>query len=127
MPWASLCSSLSSCCRALCDHPRNLDDNQLKALAEKGGVVGITFVPFFIADRDPTLDGLIDHIEHAIAVAGIDHVGLGSDFDGGGDLVQDATLLPQITAGLSDRGYDDAALEKFLGLNWLRVFRHVVG
>lgn len=116
-----------NCCRALCDHPRNLHDEQLKALAEKGGVVGITFVPFFVADSDPTLDGLLDHIEHAIAVAGINHVGLGSDFDGGGDLIQDATLLPQITAGLSDRGYDDAALEKFLGLNWLRVFGQVVG
>ena len=116
-----------NCCRALCDHPRNLHDEQLKALAEKGGVVGITFVPFFVADRHPTLDGLLDHIEHAISVAGIDHVGLGSDFDGGGDLVQDATLLPQITTGLLARGYDEAALEKFLGLNWLRVFRHVVG
>ncbi len=116
-----------NCCRALCDHPRNLHDEQLKALSEKGGVVGITFVPLFVADRHPTLDRLLDHIEHAIAVAGIDHVGLGSDFDGGGDLVRDATLLPQITAGLLARGYDEVALEKFLGLNWLRVFRHVVG
>ena len=116
-----------NCCRALCDHPRNLHDEQLRALAEKGGVVGITFVPLFVADSHPTLDGLLDHIEHAIAVAGIDHVGLGSDFDGGGDLVRDATLFPQITAGLSARGYDEVALEKFLGLNWLRVFRHVVG
>ena len=116
-----------NCCRALCDHPRNLHDEQLKALAEKGGVVGITFVPFFVSDEAPTLEGLLDHIEHAISVAGIDHVGLGSDFDGGGELVQDATILPQITEGLSARGYDEGALEKFLGLNWLRVFRDVVG
>jgi len=84
-------------------------------------------VPFFVSDEAPTLEGLLDHIEHAISVAGIDHVGLGSDFDGGGELVQDATILPQITEGLSARGYDEGALEKFLGLNWLRVFRDVVG
>ncbi len=116
-----------NCCRALCDHPRNLRDEQLKALAEQGGVVGITFVPFFVAESEPTLEKLLDHIEHAIAVAGIDHVGLGSDFDGGGDLVKDATALPVITDGLAARGYDEASLEKFLGLNWLRAFRAVAG
>ena len=116
-----------NCCRALCDHPRNLRDDQLKALAEGGGVVGITFVPFFVSDSKPSFEGLLDHIEHAIEVAGIDHVGLGSDFDGGGDLIKDATVLPQITAGLAARGYDDEALEKFLGLNWLRVFAQVAG
>ena len=83
-----------SCCRALCDHPRNLRDEQLRALAEKGGIVAITFVPDFIDAHNPTFDGLLDHIEHAVAVAGIDHVGLGSDFDGGGLIVEDATCLP---------------------------------
>lgn len=116
-----------NCCRALCDHPRNLSDEQLKAIAEKNGVVGITFVPFFVADKDPNMEKLLDHIEHAIQVAGIDHVGLGSDFDGGGNLVKDATLLPEITAGLAARGYGEEALEKFLGLNHLRVFADVAG
>ncbi len=115
-----------NCCRALCDHPRNLYDEQLKALAEKDGVVGITFVPSFI-DANPNIEKLLDHIEHAITVAGIDHVGLGSDFDGGGDLVKDATALPEITAGLAARGYDAEALGKFLGQNYLRLFRAVVG
>ncbi len=116
-----------NCCRALCDHPRNLSDEQLRAVAEKNGVVGITFVPFFVADQDPSMEKLLDHIEHAIGVAGLDHVGLGSDFDGGGDLVKDATVLPEITAGLAARGYDAEALEKFLGLNHLRVFAAVAG
>ena len=116
-----------NCCRALCDHPRNLSDEQLKAIAEKNGVVGITFVPSFVAERDPNMEKLLDHIEHAIQVAGVDHVGLGSDFDGGGDLVKDATILPEITAGLAARGYDAEALEKFLGLNHLRVFEAVAG
>jgi len=116
-----------NCCRALCDHPRNLSDEQLKAIAEKNGVVGITFVPHFVSEQEPNLEKLLDHIEHAIAVAGIDHVGLGSDFDGGGNLVQDATVLPEITAGLAARGYEEEALEKFLGLNHLRVFGAVAG
>ena len=116
-----------SCCRALCDHPRNLRDEQLQALVEKGGVVGITFVPAFIAATEPTLAGLLDHIDHAVSIAGIDHVGLGSDFDGGGDLVQDATCLPEITVGLAARGYAEADIRKILGGNQLRLLQQVIG
>ena len=116
-----------SCCRALCDHPRNLRDEQLQALAEKGGVVGITFVPAFIAATEPALAGLLDHIDHAVSIAGIDHVGLGSDFDGGGKLVQDATHLPEITIGLADRGYAEADIRKILGDNQLRLLQRVIG
>ncbi len=116
-----------SCCRALCDHPRNLHDEQLAALAEKGGVVGITFVPFFIAVQNPTLSDLLDHLDHAVSVAGIDHVGLGSDFDGGGDLVADATQLPEITVGLAARGYCEIDIRKILGGNQLRLLKQVIG
>ena len=116
-----------SCCRALCDHPRNLHDEQLAALAEKGGVVGITFVPFFIAVQNPTLSDLLDHLDHAVSVAGIDHVGLGSDFDGGGDLVADATQLPEITVGLAARGYSEIDIRKILGGNQLRLLKQVIG
>ena len=116
-----------SCCRALCDHPRNLRDEQLRALAEKGGVVAITFVPDFIDPHNPTFDRLLDHIEHAVAVAGVDHVGLGSDFDGGGLLLADATCLPDIAVGLALRGYADADIRKILGANQLRFLQQVIG
>ena len=116
-----------SCCRALCDHPRNLRDDQLRALAEKGGVVAITFVPDFIDAHNPTFRGLLDHIEHAVAVAGIDHVGLGSDFDGGGLLLEDATCLPDIAVGLAKRGYAEADIRKILGANQLRFLQQVIG
>ena len=116
-----------SCCRALCDHPRNLGDEQLRALAEKGGVVAITFVPDFIDAHNPTFSGLLNHIEHAVAVAGIDHVGLGSDFDGGGLLLADATCLPDIAVGLAARGYAEADIRKILGANQLRLLQQVIG
>ena len=107
--------------------PRNLRDEQLRALAEKGGVVAITFVPDFIDAHNPTFDGLLDHIEHAVAVAGIDHVGLGSDFDGGGLLLEDATCLPDIAVGLANRGYAEADVRKILGANQLRFLQQVIG
>ncbi len=116
-----------SCCKAVCDHPRNLDDEQLKAIAQLGGVVGITFVPDFIHPSAPTMALLLDHIDHAVQMAGIDHVGLGSDFDGGGDFIRDASQLPGITAGLLERGYAPEAIQQILGGNHLRLFRTVCG
>ncbi len=116
-----------SCCRALCGHVRNLTDEQLVELAGSGGVVALTFVPEFIHDSAPTIDGLIDHIEHAIQHAGIDHVALGSDFDGGGTLVEDALVYPQITELLSQRGLSDGDLAKVLGANHLRILTQVIG
>jgi membrane dipeptidase len=123
-----------SCCAALCDHPRNLTDDQLRALAQNGGVVGITFVPGFVDPAwrpsdwpaRPSLEQLLDHVDHAVEVAGIDHVGIGSDFDGGGSVLSDATEFPRITAGLVERGYSAAAIRKILGENHLRVFRAAV-
>lgn len=114
-------------CRALCNHPRNLDDHQIEAVAATGGVVAITFVPKFVCATSPTLDRLLDHIDHAITVAGPAHVGLGSDFDGGGTLIPHAGEYPCITAGMLDRGYDDAVIRGVLGENHLRVFRAVCG
>jgi membrane dipeptidase len=110
-----------SACAALCPHPRNLTDTQLRALAQQGGVVAITFVPDFLDATQPTLARLVDHIAHALDVAGPEHVGLGSDFDGGGTLLRDATELPQITQGLLDRGCDPAAVRLVLGENLLRA------
>ena len=82
---------------------------------------------FFISSTEATLAGLLDHIEHAVSVAGIDHVGLGSDFDGGGDLLTDATQLPEITAGLAARNYTEADIRKILGGNQLRLLRQIIG
>jgi len=124
-----------SCCAALCDHPRNLTDPQLRALAEHGGVVGLTFVPSFV-DPDwkpehwparPSLEQFLDHVEHAVETAGVDHVGIGSDFDGGGTVLRDATEYPRITAGLLKRGYPEGAVRKILGENTIRVFRAAAG
>lgn len=118
-------------CRTLCNHSRNLSNEQLKALAVNGGVVGITFVPGFVTDdgwnNQPSFSQLLNHIEYAIDVAGLDHVGIGSDFDGGGDLLKDATEFPRITEGLSGRGYSDTAIQKVIGGNHLRVFESTCG
>jgi membrane dipeptidase len=116
-------------CRALCEHPRNLTDDQIRAVANNGGVIGVTYVPSFV-DADPdkqTLERLLDHFDHIVQVAGTDCIGLGSDFDGGGDLIQNATVVPQITEGLLARGWKEDDLRKMLGLNHLRVFRQVCG
>ncbi len=119
--------------RAVCDHPRNLSDEQLEALAAKGGVVGVVFVPNFVAaERErQSVEGLLDHVGHIVKVAGVDHVGLGSDFDGydSAQLIgmPDVTHLPAITEGLVARGYGEEAIRKILGGNWLRVFEQVAG
>jgi membrane dipeptidase len=118
---------------ALCPHRRNLDDEQLIDIAEGGGVVGVTFVPSFLAPEgeQASLEKLLDHVEHIARVAGEDHVGLGSDFDGFGPPaplgLEDVTRMPGITAGLLDRGYSEPQIEKVIGGNFMRVFRQVVG
>lgn len=119
--------------RAVCDHPRNLTDEQLEALAARGGVVGVTFVPSFVSaeSEGQSIEGLLDHIDHIVRTVGVDYVGLGSDFDGydGAQLVgmADVTAFPAITAGLVARGYGEEAVRKVLGMNWLRVFEQVAG
>jgi membrane dipeptidase len=113
--------------RALCDHPRNLSDAQLLALAQAGGVIGLSFVPSFVDAQAPTLERWFEHLDHIASVAGVDALGLGSDFDGGGLLMEDATAFPQITEGLVTRGYAEADIHKILGQNVLRVLRAAIG
>jgi membrane dipeptidase len=113
--------------RALCDHARNLTDDQLRALAEQGGVIGVSFVPYFVDAETPTLERLLDHFEHIVDVGGIGCVGLGSDFDGGGTLLKDLTGLRDVVQGLMGRGYDEPALAKILGGNALRVIEATLG
>jgi membrane dipeptidase len=139
---APLIASHSSC-RALTNVPRNLTDDMLKALAKKGGVIMINFYNGFINTeyakpgnpvpalpaKTATLDMLIAHFEHAIKVAGIDHVGIGSDFDGVDGMLppgmEDVSKLPRITYELLKRGYSEADIKKLLGENLLRTMAEV--
>ena len=115
-----------SCARALREHPRNLDDDQLRALAAQGGLACVNFFPrFLVADGEATLDDLLDHVDHFIDVAGPGHVGLGADFDGipaepvG---MQDVTALPRLTAGMLERGHSPETVRAVLGENLLAFF-----
>ena len=76
-------------CRALVDHPRNVDDDQLQELAQRDGLLGVMLQPFVIDPERPTIDRVIDHLEHAAAMMGVEHVALGGDFT-----ARLATVLP---------------------------------
>ena len=164
-----------SSARALNDHPRNLTDDQLRAIARSGGVVNVNFFSRFVdpayrtaiegvereleglrdslaaagldstaaaaraearraelvADiPDTPFSVLIDHFDHIAKVAGVEHVGIGSDFDGVSALpagMEDVTRLPRIAQALLDRGYAEADVKKILGGNMMRVMRQVLG
>lgn len=165
-----------SCCRALCDHNRNLTDDELRALAANGGVIGINFAPDYLSERyrkgfdiiqkelKPAIDALkekykddrkkyleernalyqekvkdlpkvtvqdvIAHIDHAVNVAGIDHVGIGSDFDGidaTPEGLEDCSKLQTVVAQLKEKGYSADDIDKITHLNFLRVYREVIG
>lgn len=110
---------------AVHDHPRNLDDEQLRAIGRQGGVVGVIFVASYLGGPFSTLDRLADHIEHVADVAGEDAVALGSDFDGFVPLsrgMRDAADLPRLTELLWRRGWRPPRLRKLLGENALRYF-----
>jgi membrane dipeptidase len=103
-------------------HWRNIDDEQLRAIGERGGAVGIIFAPRYLGGR--TVDAVVDHILHVIDVAGEDVPALGSDFDGfviPPSGLEDASMLPALTAALAGRGLAIPTLEKILGGNALRV------
>lgn len=117
-----------SSCRALCDHARNLTDEQLRALAANGGVAQITMYGGFLRkEGEATLDDFMQHLLHAIEVAGIDHVGIGTDFDGDGAITgcSSASQLRNVTRELLRRGFSLHDIEKIWGGNWLRVMRKV--
>lgn len=104
---------------ATCAGPRNLNDAQLRALAANGGVIGIGF--FKGAVCEVSVAGIARAVLHAVRVAGIDHVGLGSDFDGAVGTPFDASGLPRLTAALLDAGLPKSDIEKLLGANVRRV------
>lgn len=135
-----------SSARALCDHHRNLPDEHLKAIAETGGVIGVNFLAAFVDSHQPTIERVVDHIEHMVNVAGSDHVGLGPDFIAewakavypnvdmnmiGIDLkdgiegLAGTEDLPKLTEAMQQRGMAKTDIRNVLGDNFLRVFRTV--
>jgi len=117
-------------CRALCDHPRNLTDDQLRALAARGGVAHTTLYGGFLRKQgEASILDAISHLEHAIEVMGIDHVGLGTDFDGDGGVrgIADSSELINFTLHLLRRKYSERDIRKIWGGNWLRVMTEVQG
>lgn len=163
-----------SSCRAVCDNPRNLTDDQIRALARRGGVIQICFLGAYVktppvipereqairemearygslrdlkdeslrqkamAERDainqkyplaqPTVRDLVDHIDHVRKIVGIDYVGIGTDFDGGGGVLgcNDVSGMIHVTEELIRRGYTDREIEKIWGGNFFRVFDQVI-
>ena len=117
-----------SSCRALCDHQRNLTDDQMRALARKGGVAHITLYPGFLRkDGEATILDALEHLKHAIDIMGIEHVGLGTDFDGDGGVpgLADSSEMLNFTRHLLRRRYSDSNIELLWGGNWLRLMREI--
>lgn len=125
-------------CRAIFDHPRALTDDQLRALATQGGVVGMNLHPMLVRGADATIEDCLDHLEHALEVAGEDHVGLGPDFcaelDELGAIMNPEAAsgikglerspdLPAFTEAMLDRGISEDVARKVVGENFLRVLR----
>lgn len=115
--------------RALCDHPRNLTDQQLAVLADKGGVVGVCFASKFLSSEEgrASAETVVDHIAHIRKVAGAEVIAFGSDFDGT-DVPPDlasAADWPKLLALLEKRGFTPEEIEKFSSRNFLRFWRSV--
>jgi membrane dipeptidase len=163
-----------SSARAVCDNPRNLSDDMLRALAKNSGIIQICFLSSYVKKSPPnpqrekalreleakygrlrnlndealrkkameefeavnrefpeakaTVKDLVDHIDHVVKVIGIDYVGIGTDFDGGGGVIgcDDVSGMIHVTEELLRRGYSEKALEKIWGGNIMRVFRQVL-
>jgi len=161
-----------SCARALCDNPRNMDDDMLRALAKNGGVIQMCILSAYVKKQNPnpardsafaglrkkysnyenlskadmdnarkewdalddkypqplaTVSDVVDHIDHVVKIAGIDHVGIGTDFDGGGGVTGcfDVSQMKNITRELVRRGYTSGDIRKIWGGNFLRVMTKV--
>ena len=121
-----VCSHSSS--RALCDHPRNLTDDQLRAIARKGGVVQVCLYSGFLRKERPAhiLDA-IEHLNHMVNVMGSEHVGIGSDFDGDGGIIgcNDSSEMINLTRQLLHERYNEEDIRRIWGGNFLRVMQQV--
>ena len=117
-----------SSCRALCDVPRNLSDEQLKALAKKGGVAQVTLYKGFLRkDGEATILDAIEHLNHMVNIMGVEHVGIGTDFDGDGGIPGCASASEAInfTRRLMSERYSEADIAGIWGGNFLRVMQAV--
>jgi membrane dipeptidase len=118
--------------RAICDHPRNLTDRQLKTIGGRGGVAGLNFCTAFLTEKaeDANLEHAVRHYLHMAEVAGSQSVALGSDFDGITDTpkgLESASKIPRLADALRNAGVSETDLRGFLGENILRVFKTVCG
>ena len=138
-----------STARAVCDFPRNLSDDQIRALADRGGAMGLCFYGSFVGDP-PTLEALMDHVDHIVELVGVDHISLGPDYidyimdvmieeedrmkERGVDYIsfdyvkglETVAQLPNVTRALVARGYEDEGIEKILGGNLLRIYKEIL-
>lgn len=117
-----------SSCKSLCDHPRNLTDEQMKALAHRGGVMQVCLYSGFLRKEAPaTILDAINHLNHMVSVMGIDHVGIGTDFDGDGGICgcASASELINFTRRLLLERYSESDIRKIWGGNFLRVMSEV--
>ena len=110
-------------------HVRNLKDDQIRAIAKSGGVVGVVFYPEFLAEKGNKVSTqtIADHIEYIADLVGVEHVGIGSDFDGAGmpEDLKDASMIPRLERELEGRGFDRDDIEKIMGNNTMRVMEEV--
>lgn len=116
--------------RALVDHPRNLRDEQLRAISERGGAIGVVFYGKFLRQGEgcATLEDIYAHIDHIISICGEDHVGVGTDMDGAPikdfpEEMRHISKLPVLSEYLLGKGYPKGVVEKIMGTNFLRVIR----
>jgi len=124
-----------SSARGICDHPRNVPDDVLPLVAKNGGVIMVNFYSAFVVPTEQlkknkmargTIYDVVDHIDHLVRVAGVDHVGIGSDYDGVPRLpehLESVATYPRITQELLNRGYDRESIHKILGGNVMRVLK----
>ncbi len=120
--------------KAIAPHVRNLDDEQIRAIAKKGGTIGINFAngfldPAMAMDSDPSLETVVAHFAHIVDLVGDEHVSFGTDFDGASipSVVKDASGLPVVCRALKAKGYGDDAMERICNGNFLRVLKPICG
>ncbi|WP_134698679.1 dipeptidase [Ammoniphilus sp. YIM 78166] len=132
-------------CRTLAPSMRNLTDDQIKAIASTGGVIGMNAVNYFVSEKDEesNIEGLINHVDHIAKLVGVEHIGLGFDFMEPFmkyvsphsslttmprkifDVVKGHSSVPDFTRCLRKRGYKEEAIEQILGKNFMRVYKEV--
>jgi membrane dipeptidase len=119
---------------AVCPHARNLTDPQIEAIRDSGGLVGLNFATSFLRpdgqrDTDTPIELMLRHLDHLIGILGVDHVGMGSDFDGAEipEAIGDVAGLPVLVGAMRAHGYDEATMRKLCHENWIAVLERTWG